>query len=96
MVVTRKKNTNRPGRPRGPTHLSQTLATGLKGNLDLPEANTSKGMEKNLNKSNPRDLVTSLTKEIHVEATQNTQKASDEEVKNGMEVCLEASSSGIN
>ncbi|XP_050254456.1 uncharacterized protein LOC126700356 [Quercus robur] len=73
MVVTRKKNTNTPGRPHGPTHLSQTLATGLKGNLDLPEANTSKGMEKNLNKSNPRDLVTSSAEEIRVEAAQNTE-----------------------
>lgn len=64
--------------------------------MDFPDANTFEGVEKNLSKSNPRDLVISSVGQIRVEAAQNTQKVFGDEVESGMEVCHEALSSGIN
>ncbi|KAL0000882.1 hypothetical protein SO802_014663 [Lithocarpus litseifolius] len=93
MVVTRKKNFNRSGRPRGPNNSNQENLLELKGKADLSEPNSTSSKGNNIRAADSRDLVGSARGILGVMVVQNQQRTDIETDENGMDVCQDALSS---
>ena len=93
MVVTRKKNFNRPGRPRGPNNLNQGNFQELKGKSDFSEPNVTGSEGNNLRIIGSKDLADSARGNLGAIVVQNQQRTDFVAAENEMDVCQEALSS---
>ena len=71
MVVTRKKNFNRPGRPRGPNNSNQGNLQELKGKSDFSEPNITGSKGNNLRIVDSRELADSARGNLGAMVVQN-------------------------
>ena len=90
MVVTRKKNFNRPGRPHGPNNLNQGNFQELKGKSNFSEPNVTGSKGNNLRIVGSKDLADSARGNLGAMVVQNQQRTNFVAAENEMDVCQEA------
>ena len=93
MVVTRKNNFNRPGRPRGPNNSNQGNLLELKGKFVFLEPNITSSKGNNLRIVDSWDLADSARGNLGAMVVQNQQRTDFVATENEMDVCQEALSS---
>ena len=93
MVVTRKMNSNRAGRGRGPNNPNQGNTFVSKGKPDLLELNSKGNEGKFTRPSESKEVEDPATSNVHVLSVDNSQKKICAADVNDMEVCWEALSS---
>lgn len=93
MVVTRKNNFNRPGRPRGPNNSNQGNLLKLKGKFVFLEPNITSSKGNNLRIVDSWDLADLARGNLGAMVVQNQQKTDFVATENKMDVCQEALSS---
>lgn len=93
MVVTRKKNFSRPGRPRRPSNSNQGNPLELKSKFHFSEPNIMGTEGSNLRIADSRGLADPTIGSLGDMAVQNLQRIAIAADENEMEVCNYALSS---
>ena len=87
MVVTRKNNFNRPGRPHGPNYSNQGNLLKLKGKFVFLEPNITSSKGNNIIIVDSRDLADSARGNLGAMVVQNQQRTDFVATKNEIDVC---------